>query len=118
MTFGSLFAGAGGIDLGFEAAGMRCAFQVEIDKTASSVLAHHWPDVHRDILADTETPLADQPIAVKCGKGKWLEVSLTEDGIDVRMCGDIRAGTDHLAVIPVVSNVIRVSLVTVAPAGR
>lgn len=45
MRFGSLFAGAGGFDLGFEAAGLTCAFQVEIDKTANEVLANRWPDV-------------------------------------------------------------------------
>jgi DNA (cytosine-5)-methyltransferase 1 len=47
MTFGSLFAGIGGFDLGFERAGMRCAWQVEIDPYCRRVLAKHWPDVRR-----------------------------------------------------------------------
>jgi DNA (cytosine-5)-methyltransferase 1 len=44
-TVGSLFAGVGGFDLGFERAGYRCAWQVEIDPWCQRVLAHHWPDV-------------------------------------------------------------------------
>ena len=47
MKFGSLFAGVGGFDLGFEAAGMECSFQVEWDPHCQQVLAHHWPDVPR-----------------------------------------------------------------------
>jgi DNA (cytosine-5)-methyltransferase 1 len=47
LTFGSLFAGIGGIDLGLERAGMRCAWQVEIDDYATHVLAKHWPNVPR-----------------------------------------------------------------------
>ncbi len=45
MTFGSLFAGIGGFDLGLERAGMECRWQVEIDDYASRVLAKHWPHV-------------------------------------------------------------------------
>jgi len=45
MRFGSLFAGVGGFDLGLEAAGWDCAWQVEWDKHCQQVLAHHWPDV-------------------------------------------------------------------------
>jgi len=47
VKFGSLFAGVGGFDLGFEAAGMECCFQVEWDKHCQQVLAYHWPDVPR-----------------------------------------------------------------------
>lgn len=47
MTFGSLFAGIGGFDLGLERAGIECRWQVEIDDYASRVLAKHWPHVQR-----------------------------------------------------------------------
>lgn len=47
LTFGSLFAGIGGFDLGFERAGMVCKWQVEIDDYANRVLAKHWPNVRR-----------------------------------------------------------------------
>jgi len=43
MTFGSLFSGIGGLDLGMERAGMECRWQSEIDPYASRVLAKHWP---------------------------------------------------------------------------
>lgn len=45
LTFGSLFAGIGGFDLGFERAGMECRWQVENDPYCQNVLAKHWPDV-------------------------------------------------------------------------
>lgn len=48
ITFGSLFAGIGGFDLGFERAGMTCKWQVEIDDYATKVLEKHWPSVHRE----------------------------------------------------------------------
>jgi len=45
MRVGSLFTGVGGFDLGFERAGMECAWTVEYDKQARSVLRKQWPDV-------------------------------------------------------------------------
>ena len=47
MTFGSLFSGVGGIDLGMERAGWRCAWQVEAKAFRRAVLATHWPGVKR-----------------------------------------------------------------------
>jgi len=47
LSFGSLFAGVGGADLGLEAAGMVCSWQVENDPACQQVLEYHWPDVPR-----------------------------------------------------------------------
>lgn len=51
LTFGSLFAGIGGVDIGFEAAGLVCKWQVEIEDFQTKVLEKRFPNAkrHRDI---------------------------------------------------------------------
>jgi DNA (cytosine-5)-methyltransferase 1 len=47
LTVGSLFAGIGGFDLGFERAGFKVKWQVEIDPFCRAELVRRWPDVKR-----------------------------------------------------------------------
>ena len=44
-TYGSLFSGVGGFDMGFDQAGWDCKFQVEWDPHCRRILDRHWPDV-------------------------------------------------------------------------
>jgi DNA (cytosine-5)-methyltransferase 1 len=47
LTHGSLFSGIGGFDLGFERAGIRTLWQIEIDDYCNGVLARHFPSAAR-----------------------------------------------------------------------
>lgn len=75
IKFGSLFSGIGGFDLGLERAGMRCAWQVEIDKAASQVLKRHWPDVPN--LGDVKNVTTGiEPVELICGGFPCQDVSI------------------------------------------
>ena len=45
LTYAELFAGAGGMSIGLEAAGWRCVAHAEIEPHARAVLRKQWPDV-------------------------------------------------------------------------
>ena len=85
-TFGSLFAGVGGFDLGMEQAGWNCQWQVEWDKHCQSVLRRNWPTVPkyfdiRDVDGSKLTPVDCIVFGSPCqdlsvaGKGGGLEGS-------------------------------------------
>ena len=62
-TFGSLFAGVGGFDMGMEQAGWECKFQVEWDKHCQQILNKHWPEIPKwgdvSTVSGTEIPPVD-----------------------------------------------------------
>ena len=86
MRFGELFAGIGGFSLGLERAGMKCAWQVEIDPYARAVLSKHWPDVpkHDDVRtfppAHTHTHTQDFSVDLICGGFPCQDISVAGKG--------------------------------------
>lgn len=77
MRIGSLFSGAGGLDLAaldlFPGSSM--AWHAEIDPAASRVLAHHWPDVpNLGSVTDIDWA-AVEPVDVLCGGFPCQDVS-------------------------------------------
>lgn len=75
LTFGSLFAGIGGFDLGLERAGMVCKWQVEIDEYATQVLEKHWPTVRRWNDVRSFPPEGDWNVDVICGGFPCQDIS-------------------------------------------
>jgi len=74
LTVGSLFAGIGGFDLGFERAGFKTLWQVEIDPYCRRVLERHFP--HAERFADVR----------ECGRHNLKSVDVITGGFP---CQDI-----------------------------
>lgn len=76
LTFGELFAGIGGISLGFERAGMIPKWHVELDDYATIILEKHWLHVtrYRDIRDCGRHNL--EPVDVIAGGTPCQDVSL------------------------------------------
>jgi DNA (cytosine-5)-methyltransferase 1 len=82
LTFGSLFAGIGGMDLGLERAGLACKWQVEIDPYCRRVLAKHWPDVprHDDVRTFPPSDSEDWSVDVIAGGFPCQDISFAGKG--------------------------------------
>ena len=76
LRIGSLFSGAGGLDMAVEAVfGAHVLWHSEIDPGASKVLAHHWPEVPN--LGDITKIGWDnvEPVDILCGGFPCQDVS-------------------------------------------
>lgn len=89
FTFGSLFAGIGGFDLGLERMGMSPLWQVEIDDFCTEVLERHWPNVKkcRDIRDCGTHNL--QAVDLICGGFPCQDISIAgrREGLDGKRSG-------------------------------
>ena len=81
MTFGSLFSGIGGMDLGLERAGMECKWQVEIDPYCTKVLEKHWPGVKR--YGDIRTVTELEPVDLIAGGFPCQDISYAGFGAGI-----------------------------------
>ena len=80
LTFGSLFAGIGGFDLGFEKAGMKCRWQVEVNPFSTCVLEKHWPSIKRFRDIRDFKPSQSLKVDVVCGGFPCQDISVAGKG--------------------------------------
>jgi DNA (cytosine-5)-methyltransferase 1 len=85
VRYVELFAGAGGLSLGLDAAGMTCVAHAELEPHAQSVLRRHWPDtpLHGDVTQVDWTPYAGRVDLVSGGSPcQDLSVAGKRAGLD------------------------------------
>ena len=78
MTYGSLFSGIGGIDLGLTRAGWQCKWQVENDPYCNQILQKHWPSVKR--YGDIRSLSGSELAPVDCIAGGFPCQDLSQAG--------------------------------------
>lgn len=83
MKFVSLFAGVGGLDLGFERAGMRCVGQVENHPGRQALLRLRWPGVKQHGDIQTFAPDDDWRADVLGGGFPCQDISFCGKGVGI-----------------------------------
>ena len=79
-TIGSLFSGAGGLDLAVEhVLGGRTVWQVEVDEAARRVLGRHWPGADRSVT-DVRQARGMRGVDVVCGGFPCQDLSVAGKG--------------------------------------
>jgi DNA (cytosine-5)-methyltransferase 1 len=86
LTMGSVFAGIGGFDLAAERAGLRVVWQIEIDRTATAILARYWPEVRRYGDITRIDPAVLEPVDVVCGGFPCQDLSVA--GLRAGLAGE------------------------------
>jgi DNA (cytosine-5)-methyltransferase 1 len=92
LTMGSIFAGVGGLDLGFHRAGFDTKWQIEWDKNAQCVLRRHFPNaaLHGDVKTVQASVLAPVDVitygfpctdVIVAGKRKGMVKGETRSGL-------------------------------------
>jgi DNA (cytosine-5)-methyltransferase 1 len=81
LTYGSLFAGIGGFDLGLCRAGLVPAWQVEISSYCRGILDRHWPEVarHDDVRTFPPRPFSEWHVDLIAGGFPCSDVSKAGD---------------------------------------
>jgi DNA (cytosine-5)-methyltransferase 1 len=87
----SLFSGAGGMDLGLEAAGHQVVGLCEIDPTCRKVLRRHWPDTP---IWEDVTDVRACSCASPMGEGDALESASTIIDGELGIHGGVTTGSD------------------------
>ena len=84
VTYGSLFSGVGGFELGLNKIGWECKWMCEIDPYASSVLEYHWPEI--PIYPDVRELSFPEPVDVVVGGFPCQDLSMS--GLKAGYSGD------------------------------
>ena len=84
VTYGSLFSGVGGFELGLNKIGWECKWMCEIDPYASSVLEYHWSEI--PIYPDVRELSFPEPVDVVVGGFPCQDLSMS--GLKAGFSGD------------------------------